>query len=396
MTVQDQIAVDLRYAAESTYGTQGSGNGQKLRRVSSSLALQKNVFSSNEARADQQLADVRHGSRSVSGNVDGELSTETYDDWLEAVMRDTWASGSTADENDLTSVTFSSGVATMGGGSLITAGFKVGDVVRFSDLTETANNNKNFLITALTATTMTLYPAPTDASADTAFTVAVQGDKLVNGTTRRSFTIEQHYPDVDISELFLGCRIGGANFRLPPNGMAEVSWNIMGRDSELKSSGNAPVYGSAAAETTTGLLAGPSGVLILNGAASGIITGLDFSLNLNLNQQPVVGSNLYPDTFYGRSVVTGNVSAYIEDTSILSLFDAETAFDIVALCEAAGTGALDFLSFGFHNCKFTGYSQSRTADGGAIASFPFQAVLKTGGASTAYDQSTMVVQRSNS
>lgn len=396
MTTQDQVAVDLRYASESTYGTQGSGSGQKLRRVNSSLALGKAGFQSNEVRPDHQLADFRHGTRNVAGSIDAELSTETYDDLLEALLRGTWASGASSDDTALTSVTFSGGVATMGGGSLITAGFKVGDVVRFTNLTETANNNKNFVVLAMTATTMTLYPSPTDASADTTFNIDVAGDKLVMGTERRSFTFEHHYPDIDTSELFLGCRIIGGNFRLPPDGLAEASFNVMGQNGEFYESGNAPVYSSAAAVTTTEILAGPSGVLVLNAAQIGVITGLDFSINTNNNQQPVVGSNLYPDSFYGRSIVTGNVSAYLENKTLLELFDDETEFDIVAVLEGTGSDPLDFLSFRMQNVKMSGYSQSRGGEGGVIANFPFQAQLKAGGASTAYDESTMVIQRSNS
>jgi hypothetical protein len=35
------------------------------------------------------------------------------------------------------------------------------------------------------------------------------------------------------------------------------------------------------------------------------------------------------------------------------------------------------------------------ASGGVVVTFPYQALLKTGGAGTAFDQSTLTIQRSN-
>jgi hypothetical protein len=45
--------------------------------------------------------------------------------------------------------------------------------------------------------------------------------------------------------------------------------------------------------------------------------------------------------------------------------------------------------------KFTGVNKTVGPDGGVVATFPFQALLKTGGAGTTFDQSTLVIQRSN-
>lgn len=81
----------MGYILESVYGTTPATPAFKyLRHNTTSLNLNKNAFQSNELRADRQIADFRHGTRSGAGNVVGELSYGTYDDFLEAALGGTW------------------------------------------------------------------------------------------------------------------------------------------------------------------------------------------------------------------------------------------------------------------------------------------------------------------
>lgn len=401
MTLQSNVNVTLAYKAEETFGTAPTGatGGQIIRRVSSSLALSKDAIASNEVRADQQIADVRHGTRRVAGGIEAELSTETFDDWIEALLRGTWAAGVTLDETDLTSVSATGSTLVFAGGDPVSLGLKVGDVIRFTDLTVTANNAKNFRITSFGGTsnrTVAVTPSPTAmGTADTSFTVAVQGKKLVNGTEKRSFAIEQRMVDIDLSELFTGVRIGSGNFNLQPSAMATVSFDLQGKDGQVLTGASSPYFADPAAQTNTGVLAGISGAIRLAGQEQAIITSLDFSINNNLNSQPVVGATVVPDIFYGRSVVTGSVSAYIENADLIDVFLNEEEVDLVTVLEAAGTTPQAFLSFSFQRVKLNGVSKTIGPEGGVIATFPFQALLKSGGAGSAFDQSTVVIQRSN-
>ena len=389
MTLQSNVNVSVRYAPETTFGTAGT-SAQALRRVSSSLNLTKDSFASNEVRTDQQVYDLRHGVRRIGGGIQGELSTQTWDAFIEASLRGTWAAGGTGGNANLTSIAVSGSAFVAGSGSFITQGFKVGDVVRLSGFTH-ANVNKNFRITALTATNMTVYPTPAAMTSQTTFTIAVAGKKVTTGTSKRSFTIEQHYPDSDFSEVFLGCRVASMSMSLPPTGMATVGFDFQGQDGQNLAAANAPFFASPTTETTTGILAGLNGSLLINGAASAIVTGLDFQVQNNLSSQPVVGSQIVPEIFYGRTVVTGNVSVYLQDESFVNVFLNESEIDIVAQLDAAGS--TDFLCVAVNRVKFTGASKTIGPDGGVIVSFPFQALLKTG--STVYDSGTIVIQRSN-
>lgn len=306
MPLQSNVNVEIRYGAESTFGTQSAAAGQVLRRVSSSLALSKDAFTSNEVRPDQQIADMRHGVKRAGGQISGELSKGTYDDLIAAALRNTWAT-----------------------------------------------------------------------------------NEVVNGTAKPSFTIEQVYPDLDISEVFTGMRVGEMSVSMPPTGMATVTFGFQGQNMTTASAASSPVFVSPTAATTTSILSGVNGTMQIDGVGSTIVTGLDFSLTNNLNSTPVVGSTTVPEIFYGRSIVTGNVSAYFDSVTLLNAFINETTVRLSV--QMTGTDSTS-LTFKMNKVKLNGASKSIGADGGVIVSFPFQALLATGVSGDG--NGTLVVERS--
>ncbi len=402
MALQNAVNVSIAYAKESTFGTPaGAGSSQYIRRVSSSLSLAKEAFASNEVRTDQQVSDLRHGMRSVTGGIEGELSLQTYDDWLASLLRGTWAAGTSLTNSQLTSVaaSVSSGTFTFGGGDPVALGLRLGDVFRFST-GATGNLNRNYRIVAFGGTsnrTVTVFPAPAAdiAVAVSTFAMAVQGRKLTIGTAKDSYTIEQTNPDLDNSERYVGVRLNSASISLPPNGMATVSWDMMGRDGTILSAASSPYFSAPTAAPNTGIFAGISGGLRVAGAERAVVTALDFQVANNLSMQGVVGSPIAPEIFFGRMILTGNVSAYIEDTSLIDAFVAESEIDIVCQLDlpVVGSSPADFMVFNMQRVKFSGFSKTVGPDGGVIATFPFQALLPTAGSGR--DASTLVIQRSN-
>jgi hypothetical protein len=281
------------------------------------------------------------------------------------------------------------GTFTASAGSFITSGLRVGDVFRVTG--QAANVNRNFRIMAMTATTITVFPAPATATAAATWGITVQGRKLLTGVSQRSFTIEQFYPDIDVSETFLGCRIGEMQVSLPPTGMATASFGVQGVNMLSTSAAQAPVFASPAAATASNILAGVNGSLSVAGAPSAIVTQLDFTVSNNLNSQPVVGSTLVPEIFYGRTVVNGTLSAYFENQTLLNYFINETEVALaVQMDDANGT---DFMAFRFNRVKLMGATKTVGPDGGVILQSPFQSLLSSG--QTGFDDGSLVVQRSN-
>lgn len=404
MAIQSSVSVDIAYGVETTFGTPATATaGKALRRVSTSLTTQKDSFQSNEVRRDLQVSDLRHGMRSARGSIEGELSIQSYDDLLEAAFGGTWTAGVSVDPTDFaTGVTITTAgeislLTFAGAGSLLTAGFKVGDVVRCTGLTATANNNLNLRIVALDATTMTVFPAIT-AQAQQAddWAVTVAGKKLALGTTKRSFTFENIYTDIDVSELFTGCRINGVSISCPPNGMVTSTFDILGQNGSLREAAQSPFFTTIADAPNTEIVSGLNGALRLAGQELGIVTAFDLSLTNNMSVNGVVGKNVSPDVFAGRKVLTGNVSAYLQDASLISAFLDEEEVDIVAQLLTASGAPEDFLTLSMQRVKFSSNTKTIGAEGGVIAQFAYQALLANGGSGTNLDATSIVIQRSNS
>lgn len=82
----------MEFVAESAYGvTPATPAMTPIRHVSTTLGLSKETYQSQELRADRQISDFRHGNRVVGGDIAGELSYGSFDDFLEAVLGGTWA-----------------------------------------------------------------------------------------------------------------------------------------------------------------------------------------------------------------------------------------------------------------------------------------------------------------
>lgn len=405
MTIQSNVGVAIAYAAQAGLGTPAAvGNGKYIRRVTTNIAPNKESFQSNEVRPDYQVSDLRHGMRSGRGSVEGEISIQTFDDWFEALLGGTWAAGpSAAPAQFATGVTIANGAEAntstltfAGAGNLLTLGFKLGQIVRTAGLTNPLNNSKNIRIVGLTATVMTVTPQLVATAQQAAgWSITTPGKTVLMGTTSRYFTIEQIMPDLDISERYTDCRINSANIRVVPNGMCTVSWEVLARDFAVLTGAASPYFTTIADAPVSSIVAGLDGGLRLGGKERAVVTSLDLSISNNFSMQGVIGTPIAPDIFQGRKTVTGNLSAYMEDESLLNLFLNETEADLtVALMASTGTPQ-DFITLNLQRIKLSSAQHSVAADGGVIAQFAFQGLIANGGAGVNVDKTSISMQRSN-
>jgi len=357
-----------------------TGSAQLYRRVSSSLDLKKATYKSNEIRPSQQRSDFRHGVRSVDGTIAGELSVGTYQQFQEAVLRaaatavsayaagvDVTASASAPQFNDAS-------------GGFLTAGLRIGMIGRWTGFAGggAANNDKNFLITGLTASGMTGVfldgsAVVADAAGDSV-TFTPVGKYIAiptSGHTRDYFTIEHNFADITQSEQFKDCVISGMNVKLPATGMATVDFPVMGLDMDVSTSG---YFVSPTAASTGGILASVNGAVYIAGVAVGLITALDFSVKGN-NTAPggVVGSNVDPDIFPGVIDVTGNMTVLFADATMRDYFLNETEVAVIAAFTTDETGTAGFQSHVFPRVKLGGASKD-DGETGLKMTVPFTAI----------------------
>ena len=362
-----------------------ASGGQILRRVSSTLALSKDTYQSNEIRGDRQIVDFRHGVKRVQGNISGELSPLTYADFFEAAFRGTWEAAVTGDETDFTSVAADNATSkfTFAGGNPVTEGFRVGHIMRFSNLSDADNNAKNFLILAFGGTSnreVTVYPAPDDMTADSAFSVASIGKRLVNpssGFVSRKYAVEIWNQDVDIARLFTECRVGGFNAQLPASGIGTVDFDFMGRNMTMYESGAAPFFTSPAAETTTGVTAAVNGLLRASGQTIAVITGLNIQLQLSPSADPVVGSNLVPEIFLGRANVSGQLTAFFENADLINDFVNEAEIELLAYLTTTSAVNTPALTFYMPRVKLGGADLQTQGESGQSITIPYQGLKST-------------------
>lgn len=377
----------------------GTGSAKIIRRVASTLNLTKDTYQSNEIRSDRQIQDYRHGVKRVTGNISGELSPGTYFDFIEAACRGTKSSAVSLSQTDFTDIVSDSGASsfTVSAGNPVTAGLRTGDIIRLGGLATTANN-KQYLVTGFSGgnnRTILVYPAPTtDAVADSSFTLTSNGasGKAIyvpsSSFVSRKFGIELNSSDVDVSQFFTECRVGGFNMQLPATGMGTIETTFMGRDMEVLSGGSAPFYSSPTDATTTGCIAAVNGLLRLGGSTVGVVTGLNIQMNLSPSADPVVGQNYVPEIFLGRANVTGQITAFFQDSTIINYFANETEVSVLAYLTASSASSPDAISVYLPRIKVGGADVATSGEGGQSITLPFQALKADG--TTVGDNATTI------
>lgn len=365
----------------------GATGAQILRRVSSTLALQKNTYQSAEIRSDRQIADFRHGTQSVQGNIAGEFSPETYFDLIEAVHRDTRAAGVSLSQVELTSIaaSASSGTFTFAGGDPVALGLKIGSIMRSTGNTASELDNTNFVITGFSGAnnrTVNVTPKPSvDSAASTTFTVTQPGKSTIipaSGHVSRKAAFEVYHADLDIARLYTECRLGSYQFTLPATGMSTCQFTVYGRHQEDFADAAAPYFTSPNAESTTGIFAAVNGALLLGGSAVGVVTSADLTMNLSPTTAEVVGQNFPAEIFLGRANGTGNLTAFLDSNALIDDFINESELELLLYLTTSNAANAPASTLYLPRIKFGSAAVNLTGEGGQSVTFAYQALKYEG------------------
>ncbi|MCK1503125.1 phage tail tube protein [Bradyrhizobium sp. 188] len=363
-----------------------ASGGQILRRVSSTLKLGKDTYTSNEVASHRQITDFRHGVKRVTGGpVAGEFSPGTYWKPFGAVLRATAAVAVAGTPTDFTSVSADNTTSkfTFAAGDPVAKGFRIGSIMRFTGMSDTDNNAKNFLILAFGGTSnrqVTVFPAPDTMTADTSFTVGEVGQSVYmpsSSHVSRKFAIEHYFADIDIARLFTEVRFDGFNLQLPATGISTIDFTGMGRDMETYTAAAAPFFTSPTAETTTGLAAAVNGALFFQGTRVGVCTGLNIKAALNASSEGVVGQNYVPEVFLGRLNVTGQATIMLEDATFINYFKDETEVSLLSFLTSNNNPNSPAASFYLPRIKLGDADSPLQGEAGIIQTCPFQALMGT-------------------
>ena len=385
--VANGIFKQLIAAKQVASGTKADPAGAKrFRRVTSTLDVSKDTYSSNEISVNQQVCDMRHGMRKVEGSINGELSVGTYQGWTESVLRSASSPSvtTTLADIDVVSTTGAEGTLTTAAGDYLADGLKVGLVIRCTGMaTGVENNDRNLMITELTATVMTVItlnnePIIANAAGDTVVITSVGKHVYVPTAnhTKDYWTIEHNFSDIVQSEQFLDCVFGQMDVKLPPTGMATVDFPVVGLSMDTSTT---PYFTTPTPIVCGGSLASVNGVIFVGGVKVAHVTGLDFTVNSNAaSLDAVVGSNTAPDITVGKLEVTGNLTYYFIDTVLRDMFLDETEFSLICAFTTDNTPTADFIAYSMSRCKLTGATKD-DGEKGIVQSSGFQALLDTNG-----------------
>jgi hypothetical protein len=402
MTIAQGTSKQTRFKRQSAKGSlAGTSDGQILRRESSTFELAKETYNTaNEITSKKQLLSSRHGVKIINGSLRGILSPGTYSDPISAILRRDFAAVSAITGASITIAGSGPYTVTRAAGSFLTDGIKIGMVVRLTAGSfNAANLDKNLLVTAVTALALTVTvlngSTLTAEGPIASATVSVPGKVTYvpeSSHTNIYYTIEEWYSDASISERNLDVKFTEANISLPGSGNAMIDLTAIGLDQSKDASA---YFTSPAAETTTDALAAANGALLVNGTAQGTVT--DLTININGNgtaADGVVGTNIRPDVFNGKVMVTGSFTIYFEGGTIPDLYRDETETTLLSALTAGSAADADFVTFTISKMKLNS-STPDDAETGLKRTYNFEGVYNSaGGASLANTATTLQVQDS--
>lgn len=374
MVYQTQSNAYAAYKAQSGLGAQANGTGARVLRTTGGQGgrLSKAAIESNEVRRDGMSSRGRHGGQKTQGSYSSELSMGLCDDIFEAVMRGTYSAADLAITEataGLTSVTVGAHTIVASAGSWITAGLRVGDVIRASGLTDAANNARNLRISGLTATTITVPETLTpNAVADTSFTITRTGRKLINpgagALVQRYFTIEEHEIDIDGSEIFTDAAWGQLKLSMSPNGLVLIDSNWWGTGKmESKTGVDAPFF-TTPSEPVADPLAAIDATLRFGSTDVLDLTSFDITLDITPNAPDVIASKISPDVFVGNMQVSMNLTALRSDLLRVADFINETPLSLHLLAVENDSEPKDFFSLFVSNFTLGSVDKSALAKAG--------------------------------
>lgn len=391
-TYQTGRNVRLAYYPEVTFNTPpGAGTSYKLRaNASEGMNLARVLINPGEIRSDGMTAMPRLGSRSVAPTYEIDASVGSVDVLLEAGIRGTWVAAVSITEATagLTSVTTGANTIVASAGSWLTAGVRVGDVLRATGLPDAANNGRNLRVTGVSALTLTVAETLiVNAVADTSFTITI-ARKLTQPAVpvRRSFTFDEYEQDTDLTAQGTGLRVSSLRFAGTGDSMKTIGIGLVGANVTPLASGASPYFTSPSATTSMGLTLVDASIRYA-GADVTHLTAFDMTYDMRAQTLPVIGSTVTPDVFENPATINGSISGARADMQNLSRYVAETELELHILAVEPESEPKDFISLFLPRIKLTSVSRGFGQDGAMIETMNFTAGPKEG--VTGYD-TTMI------
>lgn len=379
--MSDSSRHNISAVLETDYGvTPASPVMSRIRHTGTNIGLSKNTFISEELRADRQISDFRHGARQIGGDIVTELSYASFDAFLEAVLCGTWAVGATKTAATISAAASDSSVNDSGNG-FVTAGFKVADIITISGFTGTPANNKRAKIASVAAGKLILTDllgvalVLVDDAAGESVTIVTTGNRLKAGVVRRSFSVLREFSDIAGADLpfllYNGVEFSKLALNVTVDAIIKATFSVVGRNQEDPTE-TAPGSTTYVAQNTNPSMDSFGGALLEGGVTNAVITEIQLTLDNGITPRFVVGSDKTIVPSIGRSNLSGQITAYFENSELVQKFISGTESSIqFTLADGLGN---DFI-FTLPRVKYNGGQPDTQGQGPITLTMPFQALL---------------------
>lgn len=360
---------NLSYVEETEWGTTPSTPSMKLLRNTGGggIQLQRDSLQSQEYRSDRQIAAMRLGNKRPTLEVPFEFSFGSFDDFLEGALFGEWAVAYKLTAQtvsvDATAKTFSRTT-----GSWITDGVQVGDKIITTGFID-AKNNGTFVVSKVVALAITCATAAdlVNVTGGTGVAVTTTRQRLKQGVTKKFYTVEEGFTDIDQHQNIKGAMINGFTLAISTNAMVTGSFSLLAKSISAYSA--TPLDESPDAAPTTDPFDSYTGSLI-EGGSSAVVTAVNLSLNNGLEALFACFAEEAHRMGVGRANLTGSLSAFFEDATIANKFIAETESALVfTLTDLDGNS----YTITVPRIKYTGSTKS-VSENNVILDYPFQAL----------------------
>ena len=194
-------------------------------------------------------------------------------------------------------------------------------------------------------------------------------DQLKVGSTRRGFTFERYFADINKRIRYEGCEVNEVSISVAPNAVVTGSFGVVGVDQD---SVNTQLAGATyAAPSSQCPFDSFSGTITENGSPIAIVTQIELTLTNNIEAQFVIGSAAVADKSLGKSNCSGTLTAYFDDVTLLNKFVQETSSSLEFTLVAQDGSEL---RFELPNIKYNGGQPDVSGDGPVTIALPFQAL----------------------
>lgn len=190
---------------------------------------------------------------------------------------------------------------------------------------------------------------------------------LKTGTTRKSFTFEQGSKDISQYSVFSGVVVDKMSLSVPVDGIVTAQFTVLGKQMTI---GATPLDSLMTPAQTVQPFVHEGGTFEEGGVSTGIITGIQLTVDNGYSANFSLGNTLARDLSYGFAKVSGSVTVYFEDATMVNKFlnGTESSLNFTL------TDGTHQMNFKVPRIKFNGASKSISGTNSIVLTMPFVAL----------------------